>query len=139
MHGIPGNHFLAPDGNDVQLTDPGFLRAPSIYAALHAAGVPVLAVTTKDKLRAAARCRRRAMRLGRAAPSTGVRGWHAAADAVGRPAPAHLRLGLPLHYALELGLALSVADADPAPAYVSLTDAVQHAAAARLGAERRAT
>ena len=30
VHGIPGNHFRAPDGSEVQLTDPAHLRAPTI-------------------------------------------------------------------------------------------------------------
>src|SRR5581483_7105604 len=51
VHGIPGNHYLDPSGEEVQLTDPSFLRAPSVYAAMRAAGVQVLSVTAKDKLR----------------------------------------------------------------------------------------
>ena len=50
-HGIPGNHYLDERGVERQLTDPGLLRAETILAAYHAAGVPVLAVTTKEKLR----------------------------------------------------------------------------------------
>src|ERR1700730_13485512 len=50
-HGVPGNHYLDPSGEEVQLTDPAFLRAQSIHAALHAAGARVLMVTAKDKLR----------------------------------------------------------------------------------------
>jgi phosphonoacetate hydrolase len=46
VHGLPGNHHLDRDGREVQLTDPLMLRAPSIHAALAAAGLPVLAVTT---------------------------------------------------------------------------------------------
>ena len=95
VHGIPGNHFRAPDGNDVQLTDPGFLRAPSIYASLHAAGVPVLVVTTKEKLR-------RLLSAGdvpcvsvERAEHLAVGGWHAAADAVGRR-PRTSTTGMPL-------------------------------------------
>ena len=51
VHGIPGNHFRAPDGSEVQLTDPAHLRAPTIHGAMQRAGVRVLAVTAKDKLR----------------------------------------------------------------------------------------
>src|SRR5689334_1164290 len=51
-HGIPGNHYLDPDSaEEVQLTDPRFLRAQTIHAALQAAGKRVLCVTAKDKLR----------------------------------------------------------------------------------------
>lgn len=51
VHGIPGNHFRAPDGSEVQLTDPAHLRAPTILGEMRRAGVRVLAVTAKDKLR----------------------------------------------------------------------------------------
>ena len=51
VHGIPGNHYRDPSGEEVQLTDPSFLRATTIHAALRQAGVTVLAVTAKDKLR----------------------------------------------------------------------------------------
>ena len=32
VHGLPGNHYLADDGEEVQLVDPSFLRCPSIHA-----------------------------------------------------------------------------------------------------------
>ena len=51
VHGIPGNHFRAPDGSEVQLTDPAHLRAPTILGAMQRVGVRVLAVTAKEKLR----------------------------------------------------------------------------------------
>ena len=51
VHGIPGNHFRAPDGSEVQLTDPAHLRAPTILGEMQQAGVRVLAVTAKEKLR----------------------------------------------------------------------------------------
>jgi phosphonoacetate hydrolase len=50
VHGIAGNHYLAPDGSEVQLTDPAALRAETIHAAAQQAGVAVLVVTAKDKL-----------------------------------------------------------------------------------------
>src|SRR5262245_28912772 len=33
-HGISGNHYLDPSGEEVQLNDPGFLRATSIHAEM---------------------------------------------------------------------------------------------------------
>src|SRR5439155_23609065 len=51
VHGVPGNHYLDPSGEEVQLVDPSFLRAPTIHAILQRAGVMVLSVTAKDKLR----------------------------------------------------------------------------------------
>src|SRR5216683_8167854 len=50
-HGVPGNHYLDPSGEEVQLTDPAFLRASTIHAELQRAGARVLMVTAKDKLR----------------------------------------------------------------------------------------
>jgi phosphonoacetate hydrolase len=50
-HGISGNAYLGADGEEHQLTDPAFLRAETIPNAFHAAGVPSLVVTVKDKLR----------------------------------------------------------------------------------------
>jgi len=51
-NGIAGNHYRDADGDEVQVTDPSFLRATTIHAAAQAAGTPVLCVTAKDKLRA---------------------------------------------------------------------------------------
>jgi phosphonoacetate hydrolase len=51
INGIAGNHYRNADGTEVQLTDPSFLRAETIHARAQAAGVGVLCVTAKDKLR----------------------------------------------------------------------------------------
>src|SRR5246127_4041615 len=50
-NGIAGNHYLDDAGDEVQVTDPSFLRATTIHAAAAAAGVSALCVTAKDKLR----------------------------------------------------------------------------------------
>src|SRR6201995_3047482 len=50
-NGVAGNHYLDGSGGEVQVTDPSFLRAKTIYAAAAEAGVGVLCVTAKDKLR----------------------------------------------------------------------------------------
>src|ERR1700738_2612484 len=34
MHGVPGNHYLDPSGEEGQLTDPAILRASTIHAAM---------------------------------------------------------------------------------------------------------
>lgn len=53
VHGICGNYlFDAASGTEVMMNDPKWLRAPSILAALSAAGCKVAVVTAKDKLRA---------------------------------------------------------------------------------------
>jgi phosphonoacetate hydrolase len=123
VHGLPGNHYLAPDGSEVQLTSPEFLRAPSIYARMAEAGAPVLAVTTKNKLRAL---------LG----NGGVRTFSAelaheqeldgvpVTELVGHPNPGIYDWDCS-HYALEMGLVLAQR-LGAVLTYVSLTDFVQH-------------
>jgi phosphonoacetate hydrolase len=52
VHGIAGNFFYDPTtGTEVMMNDPKFLRAPTILAAVLAAGRKVAMVTAKDKLR----------------------------------------------------------------------------------------
>ncbi len=126
VHGIPGNHFRAPDGQEIQLTDPAFLRAPTIHAAMRRAGVKVLCVTAKDKLRrllatgqVPSISAERAAELG--LPAYGIDDVQAL---VGRPVPDIYDWEIS-PYALEIGLAvhgkvgLGLLD-------VSLTDYVQH-------------
>jgi phosphonoacetate hydrolase len=127
LHGIPGNHYLDPASREeVQLTDPGFLRAETIYAALHKHGARVLAVSAKDKLRrllgsggVPSVSAERAHEL--ALPALGVDDLRAA---VGRPNPAIYDWDLSA-YAMELGLAIH-RRVGLDLLYVSLTDYVQH-------------
>ena len=70
VHGLPGNHYLDPSGAEVQLSDPRFLRAPSIHKELMDVGSWVLSVTAKDKLGAS--WRMAAYRLPRRRKSTNV-------------------------------------------------------------------
>jgi phosphonoacetate hydrolase len=124
-HGISGNAFLAPDGLEHQLTDPADLRAETIPNAFHAAGVPTLVVTVKDKLR----------RL-LAAPGvpcvsvekaelhdvpTGIE----LRELIERPVPGVYEWDCS-PYALELALVLAQRLGSELT-YVSLTDYVQHA------------
>jgi len=52
VHGICGNYLIDPDtGKEVMMNDPKFLRAPTIFATLQAAGGKVAVITAKDKLR----------------------------------------------------------------------------------------
>jgi phosphonoacetate hydrolase len=52
VHGIAGNYFYDVENDrEVMMNDPEFLRAPTILAAMHDAGLKVAAVTAKDKLR----------------------------------------------------------------------------------------
>ncbi|MDQ6671710.1 MAG: alkaline phosphatase family protein [Chloroflexota bacterium] len=126
LHGVPGNHYLDPSGEEVQLTDPGFLRAQSIHAALQAAGRRVLMVTAKDKLR-------RLLGVGNV-PSVSAERAHDfglpafdIADVqalVGRRHPGIYNWDLS-HYAMEIGLGVH-RRVGLDLLYVSLTDYVQH-------------
>ena len=52
VHGICGNYlFDVESGTEVMMNDPKWLRAPTILAALAAAGKRCAVVTAKDKLR----------------------------------------------------------------------------------------
>ena len=52
VHGICGNYLYDPaSGTEVMMNDPKWLRAPTLLAALAAAGQRVAVVTAKDKLR----------------------------------------------------------------------------------------
>ena len=127
VHGIPGNHYLDPaSGQEVQLTDPAYLRAETIHAAFQAANLRVLCVTAKDKLRrllgsggvpsvSAERAHDLALpefhiddlcaTVGR--PNPGIYDWDLSAYAMELALSVHRRVGLDL-------------------LYVSLTDYVQH-------------
>ena len=130
IHGIPGNYCQLEDGTLQLLNDPSFLRAPSIHAALEAAGVPTLMVTTKDKLR-------RLLANG-GVPSVSVeKAAGASLDAygiddveklIGEAAPGVYDPSAS-HYAMRIGLAVMEQVPSLRLAYVSLTDRVQHAAA----------
>jgi phosphonoacetate hydrolase len=124
VHGIPGNHYLAGSGEEVQLTDPALLRAPSVHAAFAARSVAVLAVTTKHKLTSLLGCgdvpcwsvegaasqtfAGRPVESVVGAPAPGIYDWEASPYAV--------RLGSELARRCSARLV-----------YVSLTDYVQHA------------
>ncbi len=126
VHGVPGNHYRAPDGHEVQLTDAAALRAPSIHAAFGKAGVSVLAVTTKDKLRGLLGAGGVPCVSAERAGELELPGHGRVAEFVERPVPGIYDWDCS-HYALELGLALSDA-LEVDLLYVSLTDFVQHAA-----------
>jgi phosphonoacetate hydrolase len=125
VHGLPGNHYLADDGWEVQLVDPAFLRCPSIHAVFASAGVSVLAVTTKDKLRRLLAAGGVPCVSAEHADVQGIDGVPRVSDLVERSKPGIYDWDCS-HYALELGLALAER-LDTQLLYVSLTDFVQHA------------
>lgn len=127
VHGIAGNHYLDPSGEEVQLTDPRFLRAPSIHAEMRRAGRRVLCVTAKDKLRL--------LLAAGDVPATSAEKAHEhslpefgvddVVALVGRKNPGPYEWDMS-HYAMEIALAVSRRSGPIDLLYVSLTDFVQH-------------
>ena len=130
VHGISGNFFLdRASGEAVPMTDPSFLRAPTILAEFSQAGVPVAAVTAKDKLR-------RMLGHGLAAGAIAFSSEQAAVctvqengigdveSFVGMPQPDVYSAELSL-FVLHAGARL-VRDRRARLLYLSLTDYVQH-------------
>lgn len=128
IHGIPGNHYRDPSGTEVQLSDPRFLRTPTIHAAMQSAGARVLCVTAKDKLRR--------MLVAGNVPGTSAEhadrhpipayGIDDVVALVGRPNPGPYEWDMS-HYAIEIGIAVSRATGPLDLLYLSTTDFVQHA------------
>src|SRR6201994_464631 len=48
-NGVAGNHYLDGSGGEVQVTDPSFLRATTIYAAAAQGGLPLPCGPPPDK------------------------------------------------------------------------------------------
>src|SRR5229473_6425712 len=107
MHGVPGNHYLDPSGEEVQLTDPAFLRASTIHAELQRAGARVLMVTAKDKLRRLLGAGNVPSISAERAHEFGLPAFDVAdvTQLVGRPNPGIYEWDLS-HYAMEVGLAV---------------------------------
>ncbi len=124
-HGISGNHVLGDDGEEHPLTDPADLRAQTIPSAFHAAGVPVLVVTVKDKLRRLLAAPGVPCASVERAELHDVPGGATLGGLVARPVPGVYEWECS-PYALELGLALAQR-LGSLLTYVSLTDYVQHA------------
>jgi phosphonoacetate hydrolase len=125
-NGIAGNQFRATDGSQVQVTDPSFLTADTIHAAALAAGVEVLCVTAKDKLR-------RLLASG-GVPSFSAEKAHEQTLPDGTPvievAGANPDIYDPALSLYTIDLALTLAERlGSRLVYASLTDYVQHAAA----------
>ena len=127
LHGVPGNHYRDPRSEqEVQLSDPKFVRAETIHAALQREGARVLSVTAKDKLR---------RMLGHGGvPSVSAERAHEFAlpelgisnvcELVGRTNPGIYDWDLS-HYAMEIAQAIHRRSRQDL-VYVSLTDYVQH-------------
>lgn len=132
IHGVAGNfYFDRCTGETVMVTGDKELKAPTILAAMAAAGVPTAIVTAKDKLRAAL-----AKGLPIGANGIAISAQHAAAaqelthgignvpGLVGRGEPDQYSADLSL-FALDAGVRLLEAGRARL-LYLSLSDYVQH-------------
>jgi phosphonoacetate hydrolase len=127
VNGIAGNHYRDERGEEVQVTDPSFLRATTIHAAAHEQGISTLCVTAKDKLRALLASggvpafsaeRAHEQRLDDGTPVTEI---------VGAPNPGIYDWQLS-PYTIDMAVALA-GRLQAQLVYASLTDFVQHSAA----------
>ena len=125
-NGIAGNHYLDESGAEVQVTDPSFLRAETIYAAARREGVGVLCVTAKDKLRALLASGGVPAFSAELAHEQVLADGTGICDVVGRPNPGIYDWELS-PYTIDLAVALA-ARLDARLVYASLTDFVQHSA-----------
>ena len=132
VHGISGNFALDREtGREVMMTDPAMLRSDTILALMSQAGVPVDAITAKDKLR---RMLGRGLRIGEGAicfssehADRCTEGEHGIANVerlVGRAKPDLYSADLSL-FVLDAGIHL-VEQRRAQLLYLSLSDYVQH-------------
>jgi phosphonoacetate hydrolase len=132
VHGISGNFALDRDtGREIMMTDPAMLRGDTILALMSQAGVPVAAITAKDKLRAMLG---RGVRIGAGAIcfsseradrcTEKEHGIAAVETLVGRSAPDMYSADLSL-FVLDAGIRL-VEEGRSRLLYLSLSDYVQH-------------
>lgn len=133
VHGICGNFLYDPDsGAEVMMNDVRFLRAPTVFAAAHAAGARVAVLTAKDKLRALLAAGLdfadgRAIAFSSEKADTTTRAGHGIEDAsawLGRPVPAVYSADLS-EFVLAAGVRL-LRDWQPDLMYLSTTDYIQH-------------
>jgi phosphonoacetate hydrolase len=126
-NGIGGNHFRNGDGEQVQLTDPSFLRAQTIHAAAAEAGIEALCVTAKDKLRRLLAAGGVPTLSAERAAEQQLPDGTPATSLMGGPPPGIYDPAISL-YVLDLALA-AASHLDARLVYASLTDFVQHTAA----------
>ena len=126
-NGIAGNHYRTSDGVEVQVTDPGFLRATTIHAAALEAGIGVLCVTAKDKLRALLATGEVPAFSAEKAHEQTLPDGTPITDVIGAPNPDIYDWRLS-PYTVDLAVALTP-HFDARIVYASLTDFVQHSAA----------
>src|SRR5947207_6009560 len=132
VHGIAGNFALDRDsGGEIMMTDPDMVRGETLLGLMSQAGVPVAAVTAKDKLR---RMLGRGVAIGPRGicfsseqADTCMPDEHGITDVaalVGRPKPDMYSADLSL-FVLDAGIRL-VEQRRAELLYLSLSDYVQH-------------
>jgi phosphonoacetate hydrolase len=134
VHGISGNFALDRDsGREIMMTDPAMVRGDTILALMSQAGVPVAAITAKDKLR---RMLGRGLAIGHGGGGVCfsseqadrcTRDEHGINDVealIGRPTPDMYSADLSL-FVLDAGIRL-VEQGRAQLLYLSLSDYVQH-------------
>jgi phosphonoacetate hydrolase len=126
-NGIAGNHYRTPDGAEVQVTDPSFLRATTIHEAALTAGVGVVCVTAKDKLRRLLAAGGVLAFSAELAHEQSLPDGTPVIDVLGAPNPGIYDWRLS-PYTIDLAVALAVREGATL-VYASLTDFVQHSAA----------
>lgn len=126
-NGIAGNHYRDADGREVQVTDPSFLRATTIHAAAMQAGLEVLCVTAKDKLRRLLAAEGVPAFSAEQADEQSLADGTPITSVLGRPNP-HIYDWELSPYTIDMAVALAQ-HMHATLVYASLTDFVQHAAA----------
>jgi phosphonoacetate hydrolase len=127
VNGIAGNHYRTPAGEEVQVTGPSFLRARTIHDVAQQAGVGVLCVTAKDKLRALLATGGVPAFSAEKAHEQTLADGTAVLDAHGAPNPDIYDWRLS-PYTVDLAVSLA-RRLEAKLVYASLTDFVQHSAA----------
>ena len=132
VHGVSGNYYLDREtGQEVMITDPSLLRCETILASLSKSGVRVAAVTAKDKLRKILAHNLEGISFSSEKADEATleeNGIEQVEDLVGRPRPDVYHPDLSL-FVLDAGIRL-LEEGRAHVLYLSLSDLVQHAAAA---------
>jgi phosphonoacetate hydrolase len=126
-NGVAGNTYRAADGSEVQVTAADFLRATTVHAAALQAGIGVLCVTAKDKLRALLAVGGVPAYSAEKAHEQSLPDGTPVTEVIGRPNPEIYDWRLS-PYTVDLAVALAPRH-DAQLVYASLTDFVQHSAA----------
>jgi phosphonoacetate hydrolase len=128
VHGVSGNYYLDREtGREIMMLDAAPMRVPTILSAFSAAGARVVAITAKDKLRAALGKDLHGVAFSAEQAASCTEAEHGIADVerlVGRSTPDPYSADLSL-FVLDAGLRL-LETRRPDLMYLSLSDYVEH-------------